>query len=117
MAVQVIKNIQGEDEYVLLPIAVYERFQEQLDAELSHYSDFQSGEITADTEYGEDTYKHNPITLMRLRAGMKQKDLAEQLNVTQAYVSKLENSDRVSERVLARVRKAIQKRAIEKALL
>ena len=38
-------------------------------------------------------------------------------NVTQAYVSKLENSDRVSERVLARVRKAIQKRAIEKALL
>ena len=32
----------------------------------------------------------NPIHLHRLKAGLSQKDLAEKMNVSQAYISKLE---------------------------
>lgn len=119
MQPQIIRNLQGDEEFCVLPITVYERLKDKINLELellaSASSDSFSDEDNSPTS--SDSVISNPVTMMRLRAGIKQKDLAEQLGVTQAYVSKIENSDSVSPRFVARVRTAIQARAIEKARL
>ena len=38
----------------------------------------------------------NPIHLHQLKTGLIQKDLAEKMNVSQAYISKLEKMETVS---------------------
>lgn len=109
MSLQIIRNLRGEDEYALLPVAVYDELRNEIDATLEKL-----GNSLEDTDLlSPGHYIKNPITLMRMRAGLKQKALAERLNVTQAYISKVENSDRVSDRLLARVREVIQAYALE----
>ncbi len=63
-------------------------------------SDPVEGEIM-DFDFGD--YVDNPVHLRRLKAGLTQKELAEKMGVTQAYVSKLEKSDSVSAKALKKV--------------
>lgn len=52
-------------------------------------------------------YVDNPIALSRIRMGMTQADLAKILKVSQAYISKLEKQDRVSAKILNKVKQAV----------
>jgi transcriptional regulator with XRE-family HTH domain len=45
----------------------------------------------------------NPVHLLRLNAGLTQKELAEKMDVTQAYISKLERTNQVSTKALKKV--------------
>lgn len=98
MNLQIIKSIDGEAEYVLLPIKAYEALKPEIDRLLS--GDFEIFNL--------DDYVENPVALARIKAKLTQKELAKRMNVTQAYISKLEAQDAVSAKVMAKVMKAIE---------
>lgn len=51
-------------------------------------------------------YVDNPIALARIKAGMTQVELAKRMNVTQAYISKIEQ-DKVTAKMLKKVKDAL----------
>lgn len=53
-------------------------------------------------------YVSNPVALARMRAGVKQVELARRMGVSQAYVSKLEGAKRVSKEALAKALEALE---------
>jgi len=113
---QILFDLHGRPEYMLVPMAVYETLKEEIDRQLALYSPNAGGLSDGEDEMSfPEPFIKNPITRMRMRADLKQKDLAELLGVTQAYVSKVENSDRVSARAISRVRAALQSYAVERA--
>lgn len=59
-------------------------------------------EVFAPTDYID-----NPVTLARIQAGITQEDLAKLMSVTQAYISKIENQDKVSLKLLSKVHAAL----------
>lgn len=103
MSIQVIKNKEKAD-YVIIP---YDEFLAYADEDLIDTTHMQ--EILQDPIEGEivdfDFADHvtNPVHLARLRAGLTQKELANRMGVTQAYVSKLERAERVSPKALKKV--------------
>jgi transcriptional regulator with XRE-family HTH domain len=50
-----------------------------------------------------EDYGNNPLALARINAGVSQKELAKLLKVSQAYISKLESSNKVSAQVIISV--------------
>ena len=58
-------------------------------------------------EFNFEDYVNNPVHLCRLRAGLSQKELAEKMNVSQAYISKLEKMETVSAKALKKVSESI----------
>jgi ribosome-binding protein aMBF1 (putative translation factor) len=97
MNLQTIKSIQGKDEYVLLPIEIYRKLHTQIESLLDDdYLDF------ALTDY-----VNNPIALARIKTEITQEQLAKQMNVTQAYISKIEAQARVSEKTLLKFAKVL----------
>ena len=52
-------------------------------------------------------YVQNPVALARMKAGVKRVELARRMEVSQAYITKLEHAEEVSESVLRRVRQAL----------
>jgi predicted transcriptional regulator len=52
-------------------------------------------------------YVDNPVALERIKAHTRRAELAEMLGVSQAYISKVENQDSVSPKLLARVREVL----------
>lgn len=109
MNVQVIKDRMGRDEYVLLPVRVYEALREEIGEQL------EALELLADA-HGEEAFTpfdpadfvKNPVALARMRAGIKQVELARRLGVTQSYLSKLESAKRVSKEAMEKVMAALQ---------
>ncbi len=103
MSIQVIKKKKKTD-YVVIP---YDEFIEYADEDLIDAAYIQ--EILQDPVEGEiidfDFADHvsNPVHLARLRAGITQKELAEKMAVTQAYISKLEKSEHVTPKALKKV--------------
>ena len=55
-----------------------------------------------------EDYVSNPVALARINAGVTQKELAKLLKVTQAYISKLESSKRISAKAMLRVNKVLE---------
>jgi len=55
-------------------------------------------------------YIVNPVALARLQAGITQEELAKLMNVTQAYVIKIENQEKVTSKIMQEVTKAITKK-------
>ena len=51
----------------------------------------------------------SPVALARIKANVTQKELAKRLGVTQAYISKVEHQDRVTPKLLAKVKAALRK--------
>lgn len=53
--------------------------------------------------------KTNPVRLLRKKAGVSQKKLADLLSVSQPYIAKLEKASKVSEKTLLQIEKALKK--------
>lgn len=102
MTLQIIKTIDGKAEYVLLPINIYHVLREKIDeALMKKYAneDYVPFELT--------DYVDNPVALARIEAGITQEALAKRMNVSQAYISKLEAQNQVTTKVLKKVKAAI----------
>jgi|AP82_1055514.scaffolds.fasta_scaffold74942_2 hypothetical protein len=103
MSIQVIKKKQKAD-YVIIPYDEFIAYANEDLIDAAYIQDILSdpveGEIM-DFDFGD--YVDNPVHLRRLKAGLTQKELAEKMGVTQAYVSKLEKSDSVSAKALKKV--------------
>lgn len=102
MKLQTIKSVEGRDEYVLLPVAVYQALKHEIDDRLA-----QEQKEDKFVPFVLEDYVENPIALARIRAGLTQKQLAERLDVSQAYVSKIERQEKVSGALIGRVNKAL----------
>ena len=106
MTLQRIKSLDGKDEYVLLPLAVYRALRREIDGELN-------GKKPArrkDDEYVPfvlEDYIGNPVALARIKSNLTQAELARRMGVSQAYVAKVEGRDRVSAKLLAKVNGAL----------
>lgn len=53
-------------------------------------------------------YVDNPVALARIQAGFTQEELAKLMGVTQAHISKIENQEKVSVKLLNKVHGALQ---------
>ena len=103
MTLQIIKSIDGKAEYVLLPFNVYNVLRDEIEEALKKkYSgdDYVPFELT--------DYVDNRVALARINAGITQEELAKRMNVTQAYISKLEAQSKVTAKVLKKVKAAIE---------
>jgi len=107
MSLQTIKNIQGSTEYVLLPVQVFDALKEQIEDELAGLEAWAEQEEDY-VDFDPADYVSNPVALVRMRAQVKQVELARQMNVTQSYISRLENCDHVSAEALQKVKAALK---------
>ncbi len=96
MSIQIINDVNGNAEYVLLPINTYKKIKPEIDKLTDDYVDFNI-----------DDYIKNPIALMRIKANLTQEQLANKAEVTQAYISKLESQDKVSDKVIFKFKQLI----------
>lgn len=56
-----------------------------------------------------EDYVDNPVALARIKVKITQAELARRMDVSQAYVSKIETQARVSSKVLAKVNTALSR--------
>lgn len=105
MSLQVIKSIDGKDEYVLLPIGIYNALHDQIKERMK-----KSKLVEDYVVFDPADYIDNPIALARIKAGLTQEQLANRMNVTQAYISKLESQEMVTAKVLQKVKKALDRK-------
>ena len=108
MNLQTIKNILGTTSYVLLPVQVFDALKEQIENELAGLEALANQEDNY-VDFDPADYVENPVALARMKAQVKQIDLARHMKVTQSYISKLEHTDQVSDETLRKVKKALQK--------
>lgn len=101
MSLQIIKSADGKDEYVLLPISIYNALRDQIKAKLNN-NDY----ITFDPA----DYVDHPIALARIKYGITQEELAKRMKVSQAYISKIECQDKVTAKMLHKVKMALVKK-------
>jgi DNA-binding XRE family transcriptional regulator len=104
MNLQIIKSIDGKAEYVLLPVNIYNSLRSEIEQALKNKydsDDYVPFELT--------DYVDNPVALARINADMTQEELAKRMEVTQAYISKLEAQSKVTAKVLKKVKAAIEK--------
>ena len=102
MNLQVIKSVEGKDEYVLLPISIYKALSEQIQARMKKIKN-KIDYVAFDPA----DYVDNPIALARIKAGLTQEELARHMKVTQAYISKIEAQDKVTVKMLQKVKIAL----------
>ena len=102
MNLQTIKSMNGQVEYVLLPIAAYQALRPQIIEQLKQANKDQEYEA-----FDPSDYIDNPVALARIQAGITQEELAKLMGVTQAYVSKIENQEKVTAKMIQKVTKAI----------
>ncbi|WP_350117163.1 helix-turn-helix transcriptional regulator [Nitrosomonas sp.] len=110
IAIEKIKSIQGKDEYVLLPIAVYRALKDQIEKELVVCEANQDDEQAYEPFVLED-YVDNPVVLASIRVGITQEQLAQRLGASQSYVSQMERRNNITRKMLERVRAAIPETA------
>ncbi len=103
MSLQVIKSVDGKDEYVLLPITVYHALHDQINERLKNLEKYSDDYVPFDSE----DYVDNPIALARIKAGVTQAVLAKRMKVSQAYISKIEAQETVTAKLLNKVRSAL----------
>jgi DNA-binding XRE family transcriptional regulator len=104
MNLQTIKSMDGKVEYVLLPVAAYQALRHQITKQLKQAKEDQDYEV-----FNPADYIDNPVALARIQAGITQEELARLMSVTQAYVSKIENQEKVTPKMMQKVTKAITK--------
>ncbi len=109
MNLQTIKSLNGNIEYVLLPAMTYYALRHEITAQLERSAENEDDEYV---EFKFEDYLDNPVALARIPAGVSQKELAKRMNVTQAYISKLENQDKVSAKVMKKVTDALNSESI-----
>ena len=102
MNLQTIKSIDGKVEYVLLPIATYNALRSEILKELKHTKKQDDYEVFDPADYID-----NPVALLRINAAITQEELAKLMNVSQAYISKIERQDKVTPQMLTKVKTAL----------
>ncbi|AHE66842.1 helix-turn-helix domain-containing protein [Legionella oakridgensis] len=102
MNLQTIKSLDGKVEYVLLPVAAYKALRHQITEQLRQTQESDDYEV-----FDPSDYVDNPVALARIQAGLTQEELAKLMDVTQAYISKIENQKKVSVKLLNKVNKAL----------
>lgn len=105
---QVIKSIDGKDEYVLLPFAVYYALQKAIEDKLAELNP-----SVNDDEYvpfDPADYVENPVALARINAGISREELASRLGVSSSYIGKIECRAKVTDKMLARVKAILPKK-------
>lgn len=103
MNLQTIKSLDGKVEYVLLPVAAYKALRHQITEQLRHSQENEDYEIFDPADYVD-----NPVALARIQAGITQEDLAKLMEVTQAYISKIENQEKITPKMLNKVKMALK---------
>ena len=106
--IQVIKSISGKPEYVLIPVAVYNALRDQIEDELAGL-EAKAEKGGGYVPFAIEDYLDNPVMLARVRANVTQEQLAKRMRVTQAYISKIEHQDKVTPKLLAKVKAALAK--------
>ena len=101
MSVNIIKSLDGE-EYVLLPVRVYRALRNSIEKKLAEKNDAEY------VPFELEDYVDNPVALERIKADMTQKELAQRMNVSQAYISKVERQDKVTIKLLEHIKKALK---------
>jgi len=101
MSVNIIKSLDGE-EYVLLPVRVYRALRNSIEKKLAENNDSEY------VPFELEDYVDNPVALERIKADMTQEELAQRMNVSQAYISKVERQDKVTTKLLERIKKALK---------
>ena len=102
MSLQIIKSVDGKDEYVLLPVAIYHALREQITERVSRLR--VKHQLVS---FEPADYIENPVVLARIKAGMTQEELAQRMNVSQAYISKIETQEKLTAKMLQKVKLAI----------
>lgn len=102
MNLQTIKSLDGKVEYVLLPVAAYKALRHQITEQLKQTQENEDYEVFDPADYVD-----NPVALARIQAGLTQEELAKLMEVTQAYISKIENQEKVSVKLLNKVHEAL----------
>ncbi len=102
MSIQTIKSADGKD-YVLVPADVYQALRREIEGKIAESTTVDDGYVPFVVE----DYVSNSVSLARIHAGVTQKELARRLGVTQAYISKVEAQDKVTAKLLARVRSVL----------
>ena len=106
MTLQKIKSLDGKDEYVLLPIAVFRAMREQIEQRLASHTAV--GSTNDDyVPFALEDYVDSPVALARIKAKITQAELARRMDVSQAYVSKIEAQAKISNKMLAKVSAAL----------
>ena len=105
MSLQIIKSPDGKAEYVLLPIAIYHNLEGEIKQALKKEKMNDDYVVFDPADYVE-----NPIALARIKAGITQEVLANRMNVTQAYISKIEKQEAVTAKLLLNVKNALNKK-------
>lgn len=106
MTLQKIKSLDGKDEYVLLPIAVFRAMREQIEQRLASHTAVRSRNDDY-VPFSLEDYVDSPVALARIKAKITQAELARRMDVSQAYVSKIEAQAQVSNKMLAKVSAAL----------
>ena len=104
MNLQIIKSVDGRPEYVLLPLVIYNRLRKEIEKQLSLTDSLEDYEL-----FKPEDYIENPIALARIKAHLTQEELAKLMDVSQAYISKIEKQVKVSPKVLEKVKMALNK--------
>ncbi|MHB8471881.1 MAG: helix-turn-helix domain-containing protein [Gammaproteobacteria bacterium] len=104
--IQVIQSLNGEPEYVLLPYDLYQMLRGELNRKLSARKPRQAKDYV---QFRVEDYVDNPVALARIKARISQSELARRLDVSQAYISKIERQPQVTAKLLQRVSKALRK--------
>jgi predicted transcriptional regulator len=107
MNLQTIKSSTGKLEYVLLPYCVYRSLKTPIEAELAKVKTLSDDDYVP---FDPADYVDNPVALARIKAHVRQKELADRLGVSQAYISKLESQTKVSPETMMRVNAALMKK-------
>lgn len=105
MNLQIIKSVDGKDEYALLPISIYNALRDQITERMKKMKN--KNDYVA---FDPADYVDNPIALTRIKAGITQEELAKRMKVTQAYISKIETQDKVTAKMLQKVKAALVKK-------
>jgi len=103
MSLQIIKSVEGKAEYVLLPIQIYNALRSEIEQALK--KKYSSDDYVP---FAIEDYVDNPVALARINAGITQEELATRMKVTQAYISKLEAQDRVTAKMLKKIKEALK---------
>ncbi len=106
MTLQTIKSLDGKDEYVLLPISVFRALREQIEQRLASRAAVRSRNDDF-VPFTLEDYVDNPVAFARIQARITQAELARRMNVSQAYVSKIEAQAKASNKMLAKVNAAL----------
>ena len=103
MGLQIIKSVDGKDEYVLLPVHIYHAMREEITKRVAKLKTKQ--ELVS---FEPADYIDNPVALARIQAGLSQEELARRMKVSQAYISKIEAQEKLTVKMLQKVKQAME---------